>query len=770
MPLGKRGAWAALGLGLAALGAVPVQDEVDFASRIRPLLADNCHKCHGPEKQKGGLRLDSRAAALEGGDSTDRVIVPGKSAESEMIRRIRSSDPDVMMPPKGRRLTAEEVDLIRRWIDSGVKWPAGADAPAPGAPERPITAEHRAYWAFQPVRKPQVPSVRHAERLRTPIDAFVLARLEREGIEPAPEASALDLVRRVWFDLTGLPPSPHEIDAFSRDGAPDAYDRMVDRALASPRYGERWAQHWLDVVRFGESEGFEYDTPVGSLWRYRDYVIDSFNADKPYDRFVREQVAGDETDPSRHESLIAAGFHRLGPVRRNAGNQDVAGSRNEVLTDRTDIVGAAFLGMTMGCARCHDHKFDPILQKDYYRLQAFLAATEEHDVPLASAAEQAAWQAKTDDLKKRIEELKRRLKGAPEQDRPPIRKEIERLQEELPPPLPGINTVRNMDEPTRIHVLRRGEWSRKGEPVGRRFPSVLISDGAAETPPTAPHPRTELAHWLTRADHPLTSRVMVNRIWQHHFGHGLVKTCNDFGLNGERPIHPELLDYLAATFVEEGWRLKPLHRTILRSSVYRQSSSSPHAPRAQVRDPENRWLWRFDRRRLSAEEVRDSMLAASGRLNLKAGGESVFVPVDPELVAALYKPSQWGVTRDPQEHFRRSIYLVAKRNLRLPSLEVFDQPTLGASCGRRESSTHAPQALELLNGRTSNELAAAFAERLEREVGADPAARVDFGFRLATGRLPTSRERRLAIDFLKEQPLKEFALALFNLNAFLYVN
>ena len=496
-------------------------------------------------------------------------------------------------------------------------------------------------------------------------------------------------------------------------------------------------------------------------------MIDSFNADKPYDRFVMEQVAGDELDPGSHECLIAAGFHRLGPVRRNAGNQDVASSRNEVLTDRTDIIGSAFLGMTMGCARCHNHKFDPILQKDYYRLQAFMAATEQHDVSLATPEAQAAWRARHDPIQQKIKDLKKRLREAKEEERRAILEEIERLEDELPPPLSGINTVRNADEPTKIHVLRRGEFDKKGDAVGMRFPTVLVSDDLDELPLSTPNPRTGLARWLTDPRHPMTARVIVNRLWHHHFGRGLVRTPNDFGLNGDRPSHPELLDFLATALVEGGWRLKPLHRAILLSSVYRQSFATPQGVLARAKDPENRWLWHFERRRLSAEEIRDSMLAVSGRLNLKMGGESVFVPVDPELVSALYKPAQWAVTKDKEEQVRRSIYLVAKRNLRLPSMEVFDQPTLNSSCGRRETSTHAPQALELLNGLTSNPLAEAFAGRLARE---EESARVDLAYRLATGRLPTQKETALAIEFLKTQPLKEFALALFNLNAFLYVD
>jgi mono/diheme cytochrome c family protein len=763
------GSLAALVFLPPAGGQDAAKDAVDFVTQIEPLLSQNCHKCHGPDHQKGGLRLDRRDAALRGGDSTDHVLVPGKSARSDLIARLRSSDPDLMMPPKGKRLPREQVDLLSRWIDAGAAWPETAVSASPVAPGRAITPEQRSYWAFQPIRNPAVPAVRHAERVRTPVDAFILARLEREGLEPAPEAPRLDLIRRVTYDLTGLPPAPGEIDAFVADAAPDAYERLVDRLLASPHYGERWAQHWLDTVRFGESEGFEYDTPVGNLWRYRDYVIASLNADKPYDRFVREQVAGDEIDPESQESLIAAGFHRLGPVRRNAGNQEVAGSRNEVLTDRTDILGAAFLGMTLGCARCHDHKFDPILQKDYYRLQAFLAATDERNVSLATPEEEAAYKSKADVLQAQIVPLKKRLKTAMGEERLLLEQQIEQLEDQKPPAPPAINTVHDLPEPTKIHVLRRGEWDKKGDAVGMRFPTVLISEAVQELPLSTPNPRVELAHWLSDPGHPLTPRVLVNRVWLHHFGTGLVKTPNDFGLNGEKPSNPELLDHLATAFLASAWRLKPLHRVILLSSTYRQAYATPETAKAQAKDPDNRWLWRYERRRLSAEELRDSMLSVSGRLNAGMGGPSVFVPVDPELVSALYKPAQWAVTGDRTQHDRRSIYLVAKRNLRLPSMEVFDQPTLSSSCGRRESSTHAPQALELLNGSLSNPLAEAFAERLSREAGADKAAEVVLAFRLAAGRSPSAEEQRLGAAFLERHSLKEFALAVFNLNAFLYV-
>ncbi|MDX1947037.1 MAG: DUF1549 and DUF1553 domain-containing protein, partial [Pirellulaceae bacterium] len=544
-----------------------------------------------------------------------------------------------------------------------------------------------------------------------------------------------------------------------------------------------------DVVRFAESEGYEYDRHLPDAWRYRDYVIDSLNADKPFDRFLTEQLAGDELDPSNPELQVATTFHRLGPVRRNAGNPDIALSRNEVLTERTDILGTAILGLTVGCARCHNHKLEPILQKDYYRLQAYLAATDEHNISLASAEEQADWEVKTGKIKdemKRLQELAKPLTGL---EREKLEQRIADLEDQLPAPLPTIpGTWNDFGRRTAIHVLRRGVWENKAEAVGPRPLSVLWPDDAAELPADESNPRTQLAAWLTVSDNPLTSRVAVNRLWQGHFGLGIVKSANDFGVRGDRPSHPELHDWLAAELVAHGWSQKRLHRLMVTSSVYRQRGWV-QSPKSKVQgsesnstlnfelgttnpetaDPENRLLSHFTRRRLSAEELRDAMLAASGRLNLSAGGVSVMIPVEPELVQSLYKPSQWQVAAVPAEHHRRSIYLIAKRNLRLPFFETFDAPALTTSCARRDTSTHAPQALELLNGRLSNELAAAFAERLAREADSDPEKIVERAFWLALGRAPTARERALAVEFLRDQPLREFALAMFNLNGFLYV-
>ncbi|BDC50828.1 hypothetical protein F183_A31440 [Bryobacterales bacterium F-183] len=630
------------------------------------------------------------------------------------------------------------------------------------------TAGERRHWAFQKRSVPAIPAVEPAAA--NPIDAFIRARLAKEGLQLAAPADKVRLIRRVTFDLTGLPPTPQEVDAFVNDKAPNAYEKLVDRLLASPRYGERWAQHWLDLVRFAETDGFEYDTHRPDAWRYRDYVIKSFNEDKPYTQFLTEQLAGDEIDPANHELAVASGFNRLGALRKNAGNQEVASSRNEVLTEMTNIVGSAMLGVTVGCARCHDHKFDPIRQKDYYRMQAHFAAVQEREVPLTSEAERSAWKAQKDAVDAEVKELKKQMKGLQGEDLSRMQAKVKSVEAKAPAPLPALFSVRNDygENFKPVHVLHRGEYTKPGEEVHPRSLGVLLPDGAPELGPEVKNPRTELAKWITTDDNPLTARVAVNRIWLHHFGRGLVATPNDFGRMGQRPSHPELLDYLANQFVEGGWKWKPLHRMILLSDTYRQSSLLEVAA-AKEKDPDNKLLWRYPKRRLEAEEIRDAMLSATGRLNLKTGGPGVMIPVQQELIQLMYKPEQWVVAADQKEHDRRSVYLIAKRNLRLPFMEVFDSSDMLISCPRREASTHAPQALELLNGRIANEMADALAARLTEFSAKDHAKQVDFAWRWVAGRAPTAEERKLSMEFLASQPLREYALAMFNLNAFLYV-
>jgi hypothetical protein len=651
------------------------------------------------------------------------------------------------------------------------------------APLGTYTPRERAHWAFVPRATPAVPAFTLAADkawVKNPVDAFILQRLKQAGLKPSAPADRVTLIRRVYFDMIGLPPSPREVAEFLADRAPDAYQKLVERLLASPHYGERGAQHWLDVVRYAETDGFEYDTHRRDAWRYRDYVIRAFNDDKPYDRFVTEQLAGDEINPTDDEALVAAGFNRLGPLRKNAGNQEVASSRNEVLTEMTNAVGAALLGVTLGCARCHDHKFDPIRQSDYYRIQAYFAAVYENDVMKATPEQQAARKAKAEPIEKEMEKIKAVMKGlqgkkdtASLDQKETLTKKLEELQDQLPEPLPALHSVTNvMDKKSPIHLLARGDYTSKGARVGMRPLGVLLPDGAPELPETTTKPRAELAKWIVAPENPLTARVLVNRIWQYHFGRGLVATPNDFGRMGARPSHPELLDYLANEFVSGGFSIKHIHRLILNSNTYQQASQPDLALKAlaTAKDPENKLLWRFNRQRLEAEQIRDAILAVAGTLNPKQGGPSVMVPIDQGLVNTLYKPSQWAPAKDPAEYNRRSIYLIAKRNLRLPFMEVFDAPDMQVSCARRESSTHAPQALELLNGSFTNEQAEALAKRLEAEAGPNLRKQIDLGYRLVTGRPARPAEIKLALDFLKTQPKREFALTLLNLNSFLYVN
>ena len=641
------------------------------------------------------------------------------------------------------------------------------------APLGAFTTIERRHWAFQPRKDVTPPAFTDASGkawVRTPIDAFVLAGLRKAELTPAAEADRATLIRRVTYNLHGLPPTPEEVAAFAADKSPQAYERLVDRLLASPRYGEQWARHWLDVVRFAESDGYEYDTHRPDAYRFRDYVIASFNSDKPYDEFLKEQLAGDEIDPKNDTLLVASGFNRLGPLRKNQGNQDVASSRTEVLTEMANIVGAGFLGMTMGCARCHDHKFDPIRQSDYYRLQGYFAQTKENDVIVATPEEQAKHKTVMEPLESEMRKLRFSMRRASEEDKGKILTRLEEIDGQIPPPLTAMYAVRNdTKDMTQIHMLERGDYRNKGSKVGMRPPGVLLPDGAAEMPLDTAKPRLRLAEWITEPSNPLTARVMVNRIFGFHFGRPLVSTPNDFGKMGTRPTNPELLDWLANEYVKGGWKMKPLHRMILLSSAYRQSSRSANEKAFATKDPENKLLWKANRRRLEAEEIRDTMLAISGRLNTKAGGPSVMVSIDPELIKDLKRPQYWVTTRDKSEHDRRTIYMIYKRNLILPFMQVFDSPDTLLSCARRDQSTHAPQALELLNGTVSNDLALSLAKRLTgmaRE-------RVDYAFRLAAGRPPNERERLLSLNYLDDPDpaaATEFALSLFNSNAFLYVN
>jgi hypothetical protein len=698
-------------------------------------------------------------------------------------------------------------------------------------PGKPITAEERDHWAFRPPKRTVTPTVKDGGWVRNPIDAFILATLQANGLAPAPDAGRTTLLRRLSFDLTGLPPSPEEIDSFLSDGSAGAYEKVVDRLLASPQYGVRWAQHWLDLARYADTDGFEFDQARPNAWRYRDWVVAALNRDLPYDQFVRLQLAGDEIAPDDPDAFIATGFNRCYPDMVDLNDQGLR--RQNALNDITETTGLVFLGLTIGCARCHDHKFDPIRQADFYRLQAFFTPARFRDeYPIASTASRkayertvAAWQAEVATVQSAILRIEKPIRdriapglpmGAlddavaaynqPESRRSPaevglvynllshdrripagdwpgllsgpagaerrqLLARLERVKQAAPPALP---TARGIDEAGRrsppTYLLWRGDLQARGPVVEPAFPAVLASNppSIAATGETTGR-RKALAEWLTRPDHPLTARVMVNRLWQGHFGRGLVGSASDFGRMGEEPSHPELLDWLATELVRQGWSLKAMHRLIVTSATYRQTSRPTSAGNA---DRENPWLARQTRRRLDGEAIRDALLAVSGRLDPALGGPGVFPPLPPELTRLSSKGAIWPVSARVADHHRRSLYVFVRRNLRYPFFEAFDRPDTNASCPQRPVTTIAPQALSLLNSALSADAARELAARARREAGADTEAQVRRAYLLALGRRPDPPEQALARAFLAAggTSFRDFCLALLNLNEFVYVD
>ena len=732
------------GIRLVAFAAE--QSAIDhFESHVRPILIERCQTCHGPDKQEGGLRLDSREGWLKGGDS-GQALVPGDLEKSLVVRAIRYTDPDFQMPPK-LKLHADEIRAIERWVMSG--------APDPRLKPESIAkhsiADPRTFWSFQPVRPISPPTVQKETWGQTAIDNFVLAELETRRLIPAPPADSRTLARRAYFDLIGLPPTPAQVDAFVNDNSPEAWARLIDQLLDSKQYGERWGRHWLDVARYADSGGFETDIYYRNAWHYRDYVVKSFNDDKPYNVFVQEQIAGDELWPDdlalngnytiapekrRHlEALTGTGLYTLGP-QIHESNMDGKKIRYETLADWVDTTGAAFMGLTIGCARCHDHKFDPITQRDYYGLQAIFAGSKEVEFTIVDGMGVA-------DFKQHyprvvaVQEARNaiRLFDARIVDRkrtPEEQAERQRLLNALAESVlavpeknaQGIPFVGLMEIPTisvlgherpelvpPVHLLNRGELSRPREEIRPALPEALRqASGWNEGIPGSIGGRKTLAIWLTNPAHPLTARVMVNRIWNGHFGRGIVSSLNDFGQMGERPTHPELLDWLATEFVRQGWSIKQMHRTIMRSSTYQMDSRWQNEHNATI-DPSNRYLWKMNRRRLEAEALWDAIHSVAGTLNLKSGGR----PVIPPLSGDEGPPGNWVVTADSTEHTRRGIYIIQRRNFRFPMFDVFDLPVNAVSAPSRDVTTVAPQALWLLNNPTANRQATALAARLTNE-------------------------------------------------------
>jgi Protein of unknown function (DUF1549)/Protein of unknown function (DUF1553) len=671
-----------------------------------------------------------------------------------------------------------------------------------------FTPQQRRWWAFQKVAKPAVPTPAGRDWVRNDIDAFVLAKLEEKNLKPAPPADKITLIRRATLDLTGLLPTPEETQAFVADSSPDAFAKVVDRLLASPHYGERWARHWLDLARYADSEGFKSDETRPNIWRYRDYVIDSFNRDKPYDRFIKEQIAGDELYPGDPAALIATGFNRHFPDESNARN--LMQRRQELLNDITDTVSATFLGMTYGCARCHDHKFDPILHKDYYRLQAFFANTRiEDNASLETperrqelAAKRAVWEEQTKDIRAAMDQLvqpqidslykevfdkfppeiqdcittasdqrtpiqwqmyykaktalvhtteegAKKLKGAEKQQWTDLKSQLAKFDSIKPPEAPVAQAMIDNGKASPVtHVLAVGVYDAYKEEVQPGFLSILDPTDAKYSPPAGVDSsgrRSALANWMGDPANPLTTRVMANRIWHYHFGRGIVGSPSDFGIMGERPANKELLEYLTATFVENGWSIKKMHRLIMLSNTYRQSSEF-NAEAAKI-DPEDKLDWRYNRHRLEGEAIRDSMLEVSGRLNLKMGGRGVFPPL-PEGVDAR---GGWKRNEDPEETHRRSVYTFVRRNIRYPMFEVFDMPDTHESCPRRSTTVTAPQALELLNNELVLDWSRSLAGRVLNDGGLSPEAQVDRAYKFAFSRAPVAAERSAALEFLNSQ-------------------
>lgn len=944
---------------------------VDYGREVRPIFARRCYACHGPTKAEGGLRLDQHEPALAELDSGDHAIVAKDPEASVLLTRVAAEDDSERMPPEGAPLSLAEIDTLRRWIEQGAPW-----------------ADH---WAFRPRVRPRVPTITNADWAENPIDAFVWDRLERAGLRPAPEADRRTLIRRATMDLTGLPPTPEEVRVFVDDPDPNAYANLVDRLLQSPHYGEKWGRHWLDLVRYADTNSFERDAAKPHAWRFRDYVIRSFNEDKPFDQFVREQLAGDELDQPTDQSLIATGYYRLGLWDDEPSDPEQL--KFDCLDDLVKTTSQVFMGLTMDCARCHDHKIDPISQRDYYQMVSFFhnitpmrtSGAEIERPVFATVEEQADFNARHAEWRRGLEVVQEgrladerafaallpvdqelvprfdldtlqfayyegKWNDLPDfapltpittgsiadqrLDLSPRRRdadfgivftanlrvpndgdfeftaradqaarividgtEVLRVGGVSPPkeiaeaasPVPGNGAAANTPSPAaertchvfltggrhplRIEFYQGGErfdlmigWRRVGEAEFRpltaddiRRPAppywpLVESDGAQvfsaavhrihldriarqtkllrdepkpplalcvtepgpNPPPTYiltrgnPHaPSTEvqpsfptilggelaaippattnrttsgrrraLADWLVRPEHPLTARVLANRIWQHHFGKGIVKSSNNFGFGGDSPTHPELLDWLAEELISNGWRLKALHREIMDSRTYRMSAVAAGPIPSQ--DPGNSLLWRFDLRRMSAEELRDSILAVNGALNPQRGGPGFFTPIPAAVLATQSQPGNgWGTSSEDQVR-RRSVYIHVKRSLLTPLLESFDLAETDNSCPVRFVTTQPTQALGLLNSDYLQDQAEIFAARLEREFPDDSDARIERAFWLVAARAPSAEEARraraLVSDLVHEygksphEALTQFCLLMLNLNEFIHID
>ena len=705
---------------LSSPSATFAADKVDFARDVRPILSNVCFKCHGPAVQKAKLRLDTRDGATKSG-----AIVPGKPGESTLLERVCEPADEGRMPPvdSGERLTPAQVAKLKAWIEQGAEYPP--------------------HWSFVPVRRPTVPEIRNLKNeIRSPIDAFVARTLSDNALSLSPEADKTTLIRRVSLDLTGLLPSPKEVDDFLTDESPEAFEKVVDRLLASPHYGERHARHWLDLARYADSNGYTIDG-ARSIWPYRDWVIKALNDDLSFDQFTTWQLAGDLLPNATLEQKIATGFHRNTSFNEEGGT-DAEQFRVERTVDRANTTGAVWLGLTIGCCQCHDHKYDPLAQKDYYRFYAFFDSCDEPTIPIGGRPDIEETIAKLNHM-----EFWLQKNGGSREDIDRIRKEIKKVQGGVPTTL----AMRERPTPRQTHVQLRGDFLRKGDAVQAGYPAVLTP--VAYAPGSPRLTRLDLSKWLTSPENPLTARVAVNREWQKFFGKGLVDTENDFGIQGSYPTHPELLEWLAAEFMSPSkptdrrpWALKRLHKLIVTSSTYRQSSTV-RADLVKL-DPQNKLLGRQNRLRLEAESIRDVSLVASGLFSPKLGGPGVFPPQPKEVFLFTQSNHAW-VESKGENRYRRGMYTHIWRQSQHPLLTTFDASDAQTSCTRRNRSNTPLQALHLANDPVFVELAEGLGKRIERDGPTDGAGKVRFGYRVCFSREPSSAEAARVLAYYEAQ-------------------
>ena len=852
------------------------QNEPSFDESAQTILRRDCLGCHGVA-QMSGLDLRTKEAILKGGSRGPAIVIG--QADQSLLFLATDHQSDLKMPPEKPKLSDKDLIILKEWINSGSYWLKDS--------EFDQNQKEPSWWSFKKPQRYPIPMVNGQEWKGNPIDAFIESKLKAKGLVKAPPAERLILIRRAYFDLIGLPPSPEKIDSFLNDDSPEAFERVVDGLLASPQYGERWARHWLDVVRYADSAGFETDEFFPDAWRYRDYVIKSFNEDKPYDRFLQEQIAADELWPNnldlegtaavsieklrQLEARVGTGLYGLVPLTGES-KLDVKVELNQVLTDWVDTTASAFMGLTLGCARCHDHKFDPLSQRDYYQFQAIFAESQMTEIPvvtkmsmfhraefysnfltlselrwahrkLEQTVSERVFQAKKDEYSEKVV----KAYDTPEDDRTPeqeriirpLLKALKKLGDPVGKTLLNLPEHLNVNEkeyrtellkqialsvvriPTTepshqvhfdalfdvpkarvfrnrdpelvpvIYVLERGDLGKNLERVNAGVPRVLANDSNFQKSSISlglPRSRSKLALWLSQPEHPLTARVMVNRLWQWHFGTGLVSTPNDFGQMGQRPTHPKLLDWLATEFVAGGWSLKSMHRLIMVSNTYQRTSRYSN-PKNSTADPSNLYWWRMKRKRLEAEALWDALHSVAGTLTLKIGGRSFCPPVEGQAGKNWVKIP---VDLENRDLNRRAIYIMVQRNFGFPMFETFDTPDPAVSCSVREVTTVPPQALFFMNNKMVVSQAKKFAQRLVRESGDDPAAWIRKAWRLALGRDPSQQEKLEAMDLLKSltqtelgankadslaqmgvaraEALSQLCLAIFNLSEFSYVD